>query len=66
MITWSKDYPVKLNNGKITFHSSQEEAKANIPASIMFDIWAFINGKLGSDPITRAMQNLSEKEEETK
>jgi hypothetical protein len=59
ILTWNKTYPVRLENWRIQFFDSHEAAKANIPANAMFDIWAFANIRLWTEPTFQAMMNLS-------
>jgi hypothetical protein len=59
MLTSSNEYPIKLENWIITFHTSPDNAKNSIPANTMFDIWDFANKSLWVDPIFQAMMNLS-------
>jgi hypothetical protein len=63
ILTWSKTYPVKLENWRMQFFDSPENAKANVPANAMFDIWMFANRSLWTLPVVKAMMNLEEKEE---
>jgi hypothetical protein len=62
MLTSSKEYPVKLKNWMITFHTTKEDAKNSIPANALFDIWEFANRNLWLDPVFQAMMNLSKQD----
>jgi hypothetical protein len=63
IITGNKEYPVKLQNWNITFHTTAENAKENIQANAVFEIWDFININLWTDPTFQAMMNLSTEED---
>jgi len=57
-LTWSKEYPIKLVNGKVTFYDSLQNAQAGIPAGFAFNIKEFVNKNLWPAPVIKAMENL--------
>lgn len=64
MLTGNKNYPVKINwSWSIEFYASEQDAQDNKMANALFDIWEFVNRRLGASPVFAIMDNLNKKDE---